>query len=276
MATIDELLDWGQQVLSSQEIPQLEAQILLAHVLETDRSHLYAWAEKEVPPALAKQYEALVARRSQNEPIAYIVGYKEFWSLPFEVTTDTLIPRAQTELLVQIVLNQLPTSEQYILDVGTGCGAIACALAHDRPRWQIVGIDISPAALEVAKRNAKRLHLTNVQFIESNWLKNLSPKQYDAIIGNPPYIKGGDLPLLHRKTFEPEIALSPGMAGLEAFQIILQQSQDFLKAHGLIAFEHSIYQAAELAQLFEQAGLKEIKTFQDNAGNNRVTIGKVK
>lgn len=275
MPTIAELLEWGKLALTKQEIPQLEAQILLAFVLGTDRSYLYTWPEREINQDQVKQYEDVIARRIQHEPIAYIIGKKEFWSLTFEVTRDTLIPRAETELLVQTVLEYLPKTEQHIVDVGTGCGTIACALAHERPHWQLIGLEISNKAIEVAKRNAKNLQLNNVNFIESNWLANLPHNQYDAIIGNPPYIRGGDVHLIHGDLpFEPEIALTPGLKGLEAFQILLAQAKDFLKPGGLIAFEHGFDQRESLTALFEQAGLKEIKTFQDFSGNDRVTLGR--
>ncbi|MBN9288394.1 MAG: protein-(glutamine-N5) methyltransferase, release factor-specific [Gammaproteobacteria bacterium 39-13] len=275
MTTIAELLEWAKEALIKHDVPQLEAQVLLAYVLGCDRAYLYAWPEKEVSEENVKQFEAIIRRREQHEPIAYLVGNKEFWSLAFKVSKDTLIPRADTELLVQTVLDNLPQTMQSVVDVGTGCGIIACTLAHQRPNWQVYGVDISAQALEIARINAHDLHISNVEFIESNWLQNLKGKSFDAIIGNPPYIREGDVHLIHGDLlYEPKIALTPGPTGLEAFQIILSQCPFYLKPKGLIAFEHGFDQADKVAELLTRAGFENIKTFQDFSGNQRVTIGR--
>jgi len=275
MTTIAELLEWGKEVLIKHDVPQLEAQVLLAYVLGCDRAYLYAWPENEVSEENIKQYQEIIRRREQHEPIAYLVGNKEFWSLAFKVSKDTLIPRADTELLVQTVLDNLPQTMQSVVDVGTGCGIIACTLAHQRPNWQVYGVDISAQALEIARINAHDLHISNVEFIESNWLQNLKGKSFDAIIGNPPYIREGDVHLIHGDLlYEPKIALTPGPTGLEAFQIILSQCPFYLKPNGLIAFEHGFDQADKVAELLTRAGFDNIKTFQDFSGNQRVTIGR--
>ncbi len=275
MPSILELLEWGKVALSSsKDVPQLEAQVLLAHVLGCTRATLYTWPEQEVPPEKAQAYKELIQRRQQHEPIAYLIGHKEFWSLSFDVTQDTLIPRADTELLVQVVLDHLPESPQEVIDVGTGSGVIACTLAHSRPQWQLYGLDVSLKAINIARKNAQNLKIKNVQFIESDWLQGLEPKLYDAIIGNPPYIRQGDVHLIHGDLpFEPQIALTPGPTGLEAFQAILAQAPAFLKPKGLIAFEHGFDQASSVRDLLQHSGYKEIKTFQDYSGNDRVTIG---
>lgn len=274
MATIAELLEWAKQALAKHEVAQLEAQVLLAYILGCDRAYLYAWPEKEVSTDNIKRFEEIIQRRQQHEPIAYLVGDKEFWSLKFKVSKDTLIPRADTELLVQTVLDHLPQTAQSIVDVGTGCGIIACTLAHLRPKWQVYGVDISDSALEIAKWNAQNLQISNVTFIESNWLQNLEGKRFDAIIGNPPYIREGDVHLIHGDLlYEPKIALTPGPTGLEAFQIILSQCPSHLKPNGLVAFEHGFDQADKVSTLLESAGFQHIKTFQDFSGNQRVTIG---
>lgn len=274
MATIATLLEWAKQTLNHHDVPALEAQILLAHVLGCERSYLYAWPEKEIHEQQVAEFEAVVARRQRHEPIAYILGKKEFWSLNFEVSRDTLIPRADTELLVRTVLEHLPQTAQTLVDVGTGCGIIACTLAHLRPAWQVYGADISSEALAIAKKNAKTLAISNVEFIESNWLQNLEGKSFDAIVGNPPYIRADDVHLVHGDLlYEPKIALTPGPTGLEAFRIILSECPIYLKPNGLIAFEHGFDQAPHVTLLLEQAGFKEIRTFQDYAGNLRVTMG---
>ncbi len=275
MPSILALLEWGKQALSSsKDVPQLEAQVLLAHVLGCTRAHLYTWPEEEVPPEKAQAYQALIQRRQQHEPIAYLIGHKEFWSLSFDVTQDTLIPRADTELLVQVVLDHLPESPQEVVDIGTGSGVIACTLAHSRPQWQLYGLDVSLKAINIARKNAHNLKIENVQFIESDWLQGLAPKSYDAIIGNPPYIRQGDVHLIHGDLpFEPQIALTPGPSGLEAFQAILAQAPAFLKPKGLIAFEHGFDQGSAVRNLLQHNGYQDIQTFQDYSGNDRVTIG---
>lgn len=276
MATIQALLAFATlELKSSQDIPQLEAQVLLAHVLGQTRAYLYTWPEKEVSSEEEAQFQALLSRRLNHEPIAYLTGHKEFWSLDFEVTKDTLIPRADTELLVKTVLDKIDDTAKAVVDLGTGCGVIACTLAHIRPQWEVVGLDISEEALIVARKNALNLHISNVQFVQSNWFENLPVKEYDVILGNPPYIRGGDVHLIHGDLpFEPEIALTPGRSGLEAFVAILANCHRYLKSNGLLAFEHGFDQRESLTNLLADAGFVDIQTFQDYAGKDRVTIGR--
>lgn len=275
MATIQELLAFATlELKASQDIPQLEAQVLLAHVLGQTRAYLYTWPEKEVSTKEEAEFQALLSRRLNHEPIAYLTGHKEFWSLDFEVTKDTLIPRADTELLVKTVLDKTDDMAKAVVDLGTGCGVIACTLAHIRPQWEVVGLDISDEALIVARKNALNLHISNVQFLQSNWFENLPVKEYDIILGNPPYIRGGDVHLIHGDLpFEPEIALTPGRSGLEAFVAILANCHRYLKSKGLLAFEHGFDQREQLTSLLADAGFVDIQTFQDYAGKDRVTIG---
>lgn len=274
MATVEALLKWGTETLIAHDNARLEAQVLLAFVLGCDRTALYTWPEKEVPEEQTKAFEALIARRQQNEPIAYLVGNKEFWSLSFEVTTDTLIPRQDTELIVQVALDHLPQDHQEVLDLGTGCGTIGCTLAHQRPKWQVYGTDVSVKALDVAKRNAKTLNIHNIEFIACSWLEGLQNRRFDAIVSNPPYIRAGDVHLFHGDLpYEPELALTPGPSGFEAFRIIIGQSQTCLKPQGLLIFEHGFDQAAGLQALLEEAGFRHVETFTDYAGNQRVTMG---
>jgi release factor glutamine methyltransferase len=274
MATIAFLLEFGAKALAAHEVARLEAQVLLAFVLGCDRAYLYTWPEKEIPAEKVTEYEALLSRRLAHEPIAYIVGEKEFWSLPFKVTRDTLIPRHDTELLVKTVLAHLPETKMILLDVGTGCGNIACALAHERSAWDVMGVDVSQAAIDVAIFNANKLQIKNVQFMQSNWLAAIQDKQFDAIVGNPPYIRGNDVHLVHGDLpFEPTIALTPGTSGLEAFQAILAACPRALKPQGLIAFEHGFDQGEAVSALLTAAGFQDIRTYRDYAGNQRVTSG---
>ncbi|MFI4938304.1 MAG: peptide chain release factor N(5)-glutamine methyltransferase [Candidatus Berkiellales bacterium] len=272
--TVEMLLNEGKAALTMFDNPPLEAQILLAHVLKCDRMKLYGWPEKVVSDEETTLFEELVKRRQTHEPIAYLTGTKEFWSLIFHVTHDTLIPRFDTELLVEKVLHHLPETPLSVLDLGTGCGAIACALAHTRPNWKITATDVSAKALIVAKQNAERHHLPQIEFIESDWFKALGNRRFDAIVSNPPYIREYDLHLMHGALpFEPRISLTPGPSGLEAFRLIVATSLDHLNPQGLLAFEHGYDQANAVTQILDQAGLTDIKTYYDLAGLARVTLG---
>lgn len=276
--TIAQLLEQGKQELASQDNPLLESQILLAHALSCDRTRLYTWPEEIVPEDKQAIYLSFITRRQNQEPIAYILGYKEFWSLNFEVTQDTLVPRIETELLVQTVLDNLPAvPSQAILDLGTGCGNIACALAHERKHWQLTAVDLSENALSIAQKNAKAFDIANITFIQSNWFDALKGLQFDAIVGNPPYIREYDLHLRFGDlTFEPRMALTPGKTGFEAFGKILSQIHAHLKPGGFVAFEHGFDQRAGMQDILVQAGFEQIETYRDLAGLDRVTVGRRK
>lgn len=273
--TITELLDWAKSQLPHADNAALEAQVLLAHALNCERVYLYSWPNKEVTEPQQQQFETFIARRIAKEPLAYILGYKEFWSLKLKVTPDTLIPRWDTELMVETTLAKLPNDKPLrILDLGTGCGAIACALASERPNWQIVASDVSAAALSVAQENANSHQLNNVQFIQSDWFANLAGQRFDAIVSNPPYIRETDLHLTQGDLpAEPKLALTAGPLGLESFKLILSQVKQYLNTNGLLAFEHGFDQGEAVRSLLEAFGLKEIETIRDHSGNERVTLG---
>lgn len=271
---IAELLATAKEVLPAKYNALLEAQVLLAHALGWDRSKLYAWPEFEVTDEIVTRFQSYISRRQAHEPIAYIVGYKEFWSLIFKVTRDTLIPRADTELLVETVLNLMPPSPLTIADIGTGCGAIGCALAKSRPNWRVFGGDVSAEALAVARENAASLAISNIEFRVSDWLTAFSELKFNCIVGNPPYIREYDLHLTRGDVnYEPRLALTAGPRGLECFQIILLQAAKVLIPGGLIAFEHGYDQGAAVRALLEQAGYYDVTTKQDLAGLERVTYG---
>lgn len=273
--TVAHLLEFGKEALASQGLPMLESQLLLACVLHCDRIKLYTWHQKEVSDPEIKAFKQLVERRQHHEPMAYILGYKEFWSLVFKVTPDTLIPRSDTELLVETLLSHLPEGKQKVLDLGTGCGAIACALAHSRPEWGITATDVSEKALNVAKENAEQLGLSQIEFIQSDWFQSIHHQSFDAIVSNPPYIREYDLHLMHGDLlYEPRLALTPGASGLDAFHLIVQQSKGYLKPQGLLALEHGFDQANSVQTILTQAGFLEIQTYRDLSGLERVTTGK--
>lgn len=222
----------------------------------------------------------MVAQRLQGRPIAHLIGKREFSTLELSVTPDTLIPRPETELLVELALERIPPNQTCnILDLGTGTGAIALALASERPQAQIMAIDQSLSALQIAKLNAERYQLTNIQFIQSNWFTNLANTAhpvFDVIVSNPPYIAEGDQHLKQGDVrFEPLTALTAGHDGLNDLRVIVQQAPDYLTKQGWLLVEHGYDQGLAVRQLFAQAGFTAIATKQDLAGHDRVTLGHV-
>lgn len=254
--------------------PKLDAEILLAYLLDKDRSYLHAWPEKTISLQEYELYLTYIIRRKAREPIAYITGIKEFWSLPLMVSPDVLIPRPETELLVETVLSQLAqVPNAKIAELGTGSGAIALAIAHERPDWQIFATDVSESAIQMARRNAERLKLKQIQFYKGDWCLALPLQKYDAIISNPPYID-----CAHRQDCDPELEFEPPNAlfadqdGFSAYEQILNRALDYLKPSGAILFEHGAHQAEILSHLMQAVGLHSIKTLRDLANCPRVTI----
>ncbi|MBX9705223.1 MAG: peptide chain release factor N(5)-glutamine methyltransferase [Gammaproteobacteria bacterium] len=253
-------------------IALLDAQVLLAHVLGKNRAYLHAESEAELTPVQQQAFNMLVQRRVDGEPVAYLTGIKEFWSLTLHVTPDVLIPRPETELLVELILNKLPaTSALKVVDLGTGSGAIALALASERSAWQITAVDQSAAALAVARDNAERLALTNVEFIASDWCQQLPVQQYAAIVANPPYIVEGD-PHLTALRYEPQTALVAADHGLADIATIAAQARHYLLPQGILAIEHGSEQGAAVRELLCAQGYHVDKTYRDLQGLERVTL----
>ncbi|ODN43583.1 peptide chain release factor N(5)-glutamine methyltransferase [Piscirickettsia litoralis] len=252
---------------------RFEAELLLGFALGKNRSFLRAFDETILTVNQYQQFINYIERREQGEPIAYILGEREFWSLPFKVTAATLIPRADTEVLVEYVLTHLAKKENLrIVDLGTGTGAIGCALAHSRPNWQLEAVDFSRAALSVAKENAERLGLNNIKFHYGSWCEPLSGF-YDAIVSNPPYIEEQDQHLEQGDLrFEPRTALASGEQGLDDIELIIDQAPAFLNPRGLLALEHGYQQGLAVQSLLKKAGFINIKTVQDLSGQDRVTV----
>lgn len=279
--SLKQALQWAIGVLATQEdSARLEAELLLAHVLQKPRSYLFTWPEKTLDDAQSNAFQTLVAQRLQGRPIAHLIGKREFWTLELNVTSDTLIPRPETELLVELTLERIPPNQPcHILDLGTGTGAIALALASERPQAQIMAIDQSFSALPIAKLNAERYQLTNIQFMQSNWFANLANTVhpvFDVIVSNPPYIAEGDQHLKQGDVrFEPLTALAAGHDGLNDLRVIVQQAPDYLTKQGWLLVEHGYDQGLAVRQLFAQAGFTAIATKQDLAGHDRVTLGHV-
>ncbi len=255
---------------------RFEAQLLLQHLLSVNRAWLIAHENDTLAADVQAEFEQLINRRANGEPIAYIVGSREFYGLNLEVTPATLIPRPDTEILVDAALNKIPADKSLqILDLGTGTGAIALAIAQQRPQTQVTAVDASQAALEVAISNSKQLHIANIHFLLSDWFNNLNGRLFDVIVSNPPYIENSDAHLNQGDLrFEPASALASGADGLDDTRCIIDSCLLHLKPQGWLMLEHGYNQAAAVADLMAQIGLVNIETFKDLGGNDRVTIGK--
>jgi release factor glutamine methyltransferase len=266
--------DWlarGYEALrSSSDSPQLDVELLLAFVSGRSRTHVRAHPELQLDPDAIKRYRELLARRVRGEPLAYLTGEREFWSLLLTVTPDVLVPRPETELAVERCLALGPQDSCAAADLGTGSGAIALALAHERPQWRLWACDRSPAAVQVARGNAARLKLDNIQFVTGEWFAPLQGRRFDLIVSNPPYVAAGD-PALARLCREPLIALSPGVTGLEHLRHIAQESPSYLVPGGWLVLEHGSAQGPAVAQALVSAGYAQVRCYADLAGHDRVT-----
>ena len=256
---------------------RLDAELLLAHVLDVSRANVIARDERELTPEEQGDFEQLLARRMSGEPLAYLTGTKEFWSLELEVTRDVLVPRPETELLVEWYLSFPRKRESRVFDLGTGSGAIALAIARELPQARVIASDISGAALAVARRNAASLSIANVEFMQGSLFEKLDSRfrgndGFDLIVSNPPYVAAGD-PHLADLKFEPAIALSSGADGLDALRAIVAGAPQHLRAGGWLLVEHGSTQAAAVRELFKAAGFGKVETRRDLAGLERATGG---
>lgn len=272
---VSELISSAAQQIKS-TTPKLDAEILLAHVLKKDRSFLYSHSDEKIEKNLVDEFNALLARRIQGEPIAYIVGYQDFWSVRLNVTSKTLIPRPETELIVEKCLGLIGKKENALVaDLGTGSGAIAIALAKERPSWKIIATDVSEDALDVAKENAKLNAVDNIEFYQSDWCDGLPDKKFDIIVSNPPYIeenhqclKEGDV------RFEPRIALTSGEDGLNAIKTIVRQAKNYLKEGGALLIEHGFRQQKSIIEILRNEGYKDNCGIIDLSNLDRVVIAR--
>lgn len=254
---------------------RLDAELLLEHVTGLSRTAFRSAPERELPPKAGWAYQQLVRRRMQGEPIAYIRGQQEFWSLLFEVSPAVLIPRPETELLVERALEHVAKdSAASIADLGTGSGAIALAIANERPQAQVFAVDASSPALEMATRNAARLQIANVKLLHGSWFAPLAGQRFDLIVSNPPYIASEDRDLDPGvRRFEPHMALISGRTGLEAIEQIVAGARAHLAPQGWLALEHGWKQAAAVRDLLVRAGFTRVRSYADLAGHERVTEG---
>ena len=275
MSTVSEALDWATEQLSESDDARLDSQVLLAYALNVSRTWLFTWPDKALDGAILTAFNALIEERKSGTPIAYITGYRDFWSLRLKVTPDTLIPRADTELLVETALTLKNVEKSCdVIDLGTGTGAIALSLANECPSWRITATDINPETLAVAKENAQTLELS-VSFKESAWFDAINDC-YDLVISNPPYIESNDPHLQQGDLrFEPAGALASGQDGLDDIRLLVQQALKHLKKDGYLLLEHGYQQAEAVRSLMAKAGYIDIETHQDIEDRNRVTLGKI-
>ena len=271
--TIAELLREGASLTG--DSARLDAQILLAHTLGCSRTHLFTWPEQEVPADLGARYRQLLHRRTQGEPVAHLVETQEFWSLSLQVSPATLIPRADTELLVELALAlELPAAAR-VLDLGTGTGAIALALASERPGWSILAVDSQPDAMALARQNAQRLRFDQVEVRLSNWFQEVAGT-FDLVVSNPPYIAPDDPHLqLGDVRFEPASALVASHGGYGDLAHIIDRGRHHLAPGGVLMVEHGAEQGERVRTLFAASGYLDIATHRDLGGHQRVTLGKV-
>lgn len=273
---ICDLLKKSQMSLGG-DTAALDCELLLAHCLGKDRTYLYTWPEREVESAIERAFEKMLARRIDGEPIAYLIGQRDFWSLSLHVDNSTLIPRPDTERLVEVALDLPLPASAGVLDLGTGTGAIALALARENPRWRMLGVDMAQEVVQLAQRNARELKIDNAQFLESNWFERIPPQRFDLIVSNPPYIAENDPHLAHGDVrFEPRRALVAGHNGLAAIDEIARTAPAYLRAGGWLLFEHGYAQAPAVRTLLAQLNYGDISTWGDWAGNERVTGGRAR
>lgn len=253
--------------------PRLDAEVLLCHLLSCDRSFLFTHPEHSLSECQFDLFSQWIFRRKKGEPIAYIIGVKEFWSLSLDVTKATLIPRPETECLVEFIL-QLPKDKALkIADLGTGSGAIAIALASERPDWKITATDQSHEALEVAERNAVKHQVTQINFRQGSWCNGLLEHDYDLIVSNPPYLPDDD-PHLDALRFEPANALKAGCHGLEWLHQIIKEARDYLRTGGYLVLEHGHDQASKVIALLEDYNYIDIRAHHDYSSNPRFVTAK--
>jgi len=275
LKTIADLLqDTSIRLVAASDTPRLDAEILLAHALGKPRSYLYAWPEQTPDSSRVQHFTALIERRLSGEPIAYILGRREFWSLELIVTPATLIPRPETELLVELALKRIPLDGgMRLADLGAGSGAVALAIARERPEVGIIATDSSAAAVAIASLNARRLDIRNVSLRLGDWCEALKGERLGLIVSNPPYVAAND-PYLKELRFEPVAALVAGDDGLDAIHSITAQAMEYLQSGGWLLLEHGCEQGGQVQALLHAHGFTEVKTYRDAAGKDRVTGGR--
>lgn len=264
------------QLASLSKTPRLDAELLLAHVLKKNRTYLFSHPEKILSYDEYEDWQCLMAQRCLQVPVAYLTGEKSFWNLDLAVNEYTLIPRPETELLIEIILEKFGHNKNIeLLDLGTGSGAIALAIAKEKPHWKISAVDFSANALKVAKTNAERNNIHNVEFFQSDWFSQIKNK-FDIIASNPPYLDEHDPHLLTEEIrHEPRTALVANKKGLADIETIADQARFYLKSGGALLIEHGCTQGEMVRQLFLKSSYLSVKTLTDLAGLERVGFGTI-
>lgn len=272
--TVAQAIAWATQTLrNTSDSPKLDAEVLLLHVLDKPKSYLFAWPEAELTDVQLSAFEKLIAERETGHPVAHLVGVREFWSLELEVNNSTLIPRPDTETLVEKALSLDLPADTKMLDLGTGTGAIALSLASEQPNWQVTAVDYSEQAVALAKRNQQKLALNNVTIMQSDWFSAVPNQQFDLIVSNPPYIDELDEHLSQGDVrFEPKSALVAPDNGMADIKLIIEQARQYLAPNGYLLIEHGYQQALLLKEFFAQMAYSNILTIKDMAGCDRVTM----
>jgi release factor glutamine methyltransferase len=274
--SIADCLQRASELQSCSDTARLDVELLLARALDKPRTYLYTWPQHVLSQLQYQRFVDFLERRKRGEPIAYLLGEKEFWSLSLKVGEATLIPRPETELLVETALSLLPNNACRVLDLGTGTGAIALALASERPSWRILAVDKSSAAINVAIANCRRHGFTNVEITRSDWFENVAGGQaFDMIVANPPYIEEGDPHLEQGDVrFEPRAALVAGNKGLADIHNIIASAREYLKPGGWVVIEHGYQQGDQVRRLFADKDYGAVETKQDLSGRDRLTLAR--
>ena len=266
----------SQSLAESSPSARLDAQVLLTHVLQCNTAHLLAWPEKKLNKEQISSYQQLIQLRQQGQPVAHLTGLREFWSLNFSVNDSTLIPRPETETLVEFILDKFSDREKIkLLDMGTGTGAIAIAIATEKPGWKIFASDVSADALNLARCNSNSHQTNNISFVQSDWFTKIKHNDFDIIVSNPPYIAADDPHLLQGDVrFEPKSALLSGINGMDDIEHLCQHAKNYLTQNGWLIVEHGYNQKQLVSDCFAKNGYVEIEHKNDLSGHIRMTAGK--
>lgn len=284
LLTIKQALSWAREQLNAHNVSDdgmhdsaaIDSKVLLAACLNQEVVYLHTWPEKLLDQQQLAEFQKYIEQRSCGHPVAHIIGYRDFWSLRLKVSAATLIPRPETELLIEIVLNLNLPDHSKVLDLGTGTGAIALALASENPSWLITGLDKSLQAVALAKDNASMHQLERVNFIQSDWFSSVDHRQFNLIVTNPPYIEDNNHYLLQGDVrFEPSSALTSGLDGLDDIRLIVLQSKDYLHNDGWLVIEHGYQQSHQVTDILSTHGFKQIRSELDLNGLPRVTMGRL-
>jgi release factor glutamine methyltransferase len=265
------LADSAKQLTEISESPRLDAELLVARSIDMPRSYLFAHPEDTIDATALERLQRTLEQRLSGAPLAYITGVKEFWSMELMVSPATLVPRPETELLVDLALREIPREAGYqVLDLGTGSGAVALAIANERQLCQITAVDISPDALGVAQQNARQLSISNVDFVEGDWTAPVADRRFNIVVSNPPYVASGD-PALEALRAEPIVALSSGEDGLDSIRLLARDCAGIVENDGLILLEHGAEQRDLVADILLSYGWQRIQCYDDYSGKPRVT-----